>query len=150
MSYSITPPIIPSLRDTCPVVLVDQAHGCVIRHTSNRYRTVHTCIFLGNQHALDEHIAARQGHAAVAQLPLAARCNIDLQTMDGLTTLQAAKGEGLAAIDTLIRNKKEKGAKDVLLQVRPEKIKKQQEHADRVMKELLEEDEKEKAVATTR
>jgi hypothetical protein len=48
MSYSITPPIIPSLRDTCPVVLVDQAQACAIRHTSNRYRTVHTRIFLGN------------------------------------------------------------------------------------------------------
>jgi ubiquitin C len=47
----------------------------------------------------------------------------------------------------LIRNTKQKGAKDVLVQANLEKLKKQQEDADRVMMELLEEDEKEKAAA---
>ena len=47
----------------------------------------------------------------------------------------------------LIRNTKQKSTKDVLLQASPEKIKKQQEDADRAFKELFEEDKKEKAVA---
>jgi len=47
-----------------------------------------------------------------------------------------------ARIATLIRNTKQKCAKDVLLQASPEKIKKQQEDADRPMRQLLEEDEK--------
>jgi ubiquitin C len=92
------------------------------------------------------HIAAHAGHAAVAQLLLAAHCNIDIQTK-GLTALQLAQRASHAGIATLIRNTKQKGAKDVLLQASPEKIKKQQEDADRAMKELLEEEEKEKAAA---
>jgi len=39
------------------------------------------------------HFAAQQGQAAVAQLLLAARCNIDLQTTGGDTALQAALQE---------------------------------------------------------
>jgi ubiquitin C len=90
---------------------------------------------------------ALEGNVDVAQLLLAARCNIDLKAMNSLTALQAAEGAGHAGIATLIRNTKKKGAQDVLLQASPEKIKKQQEDADRAMKELLEEDEKEKAAA---
>jgi hypothetical protein len=92
-----------------------------------------------------------EGHAAVAQLLLAARCNIDLQTKDGETALQAAQRAGDAAIATLIRNTKPKGVvramTDTILQANPDKVQKQQEDADRTMKELLEEDEKEKAGA---
>ena len=91
-------------------------------------------------------MAADKGHAAVGQLLVAARCNIDLQAQ-GLTALQAAERAGHARIATLIRNTRQKGAKDVLLQTSPEKIKKQQEDADRAMRELLEEEEKEKAAA---
>jgi ankyrin repeat protein len=93
-------------------------------------------------------IAADKGHVAVAQLLLAARCNINLQTKDGETALQVAKRGGHTAIVTLIRNTKHKGAgramKDTALQASPEKIKKQQEDADRAMKELSEEEEKER------
>jgi hypothetical protein len=63
--------------------------------------------------------------------------------------MQISQREGHAAIATLIRNTKQKGAKSVLLQASPEKIKKQQEDADRVMRELLEEDKKEKVTAAT-
>jgi len=42
----------------------------------------------------------------------------------------------------MIRNTSQKDDKNVLLQVSPEKIKKQQKNADRVIKELLEEDER--------
>jgi ubiquitin C len=94
------------------------------------------------------HVVAHNGDAAVAQLLLAARCNIDLKAEMGcLTALQAAQRVGHAAIATLIRNTKQKGAKDVLLQASPEKIKKKQEDADRAMRELLDEEEKEKAAA---
>jgi ubiquitin len=92
-------------------------------------------------------IAASNGHADVTKLLLAARCNIDLQAQGGETTLQVAQRVGHAGIATLIRNTKQKGAKDVLLQGGPEKIKKQQEDAERAMRELLEEEEKEKAAA---
>jgi hypothetical protein len=61
--------------------------------------------------------------------------------------LHVAQQAGHAAIATLIRNTKQKGAKDVLPQACTEKIKKQQEDADRAMRELLEEDEKEKVAA---
>ena len=58
---------------------------------------------------------------------------------------------GQAGIATLIRNTQQKDAfrakKDALLQASPEKIKKQQEDADRAMKELLEEEENEQAAA---
>ncbi len=64
------------------------------------------------------HEAAENGHAAVSKQLLAARCNIDLETKDGLTALQIAQSWGLAGIATLIRNT-------------------QQEDADRAMKELL-------------
>ncbi len=41
------------------------------------------------------HIAAVQGHAAVvAQLLLAATCQIDIRTKDGLTVLQVAQRAG--------------------------------------------------------
>ncbi len=53
---------------------------------------------------------------------------------------------------TLIRNKKHKsddrGKKDTLVQVSPTQTKKQQETGDRVMKELLEEEDKDAASAT--
>jgi ubiquitin len=68
--------------------------------------------------------------------------------MDGQTALQVAQRAGHAAIATLIRNTKQKGAKDVLPQASPEKIKKQQEDADKTMRELLEEDEKEKTAGS--
>ena len=61
--------------------------------------------------------------------------------------MQAAQRAGYAAIATLIWNTKQKGAKDVLPQASPENIKKQQEDADRAMRELLEEHEKENAAA---
>jgi hypothetical protein len=66
---------------------------------------------------------------------------------DGETALQLAQSAGHAAIATLIRNTKQKGVKDVLLQASPDKIQKQQVDADRAMRELLEEGEKEKAAA---
>jgi ankyrin repeat protein len=91
------------------------------------------------------HVATNNGHAAVTQLLLAVRCNIDLQATNGITALQVAQRAEHAAIATLIRNTKQKRTEDVLLQASPEKIKKQQEDADRAMRELLEEDEKEKA-----
>jgi hypothetical protein len=69
-------------------------------------------------------MAAHQGHSAVAQLLLAARCNTDVQTMNGFTALQGAQRMWHAAIATLIRNTKQKWAEDVLLQAGPEKIKK--------------------------
>jgi ubiquitin len=71
----------------------------------------------------------------------------DLQTKDGHTALKMAQQTGHAAIATLIRKTRQKGASDVLPQASPEKIKKQQEDADRAMRELLEEDETEKAAA---
>ncbi len=89
-------------------------------------------------------MAADKGHAAVGQLLVAARCNIDLQTKVGTTALQLAQRAGHAAIATLIQDRKQTGAKDVLLQASPEKIKTQQEDADRAMKELLEAEETEK------
>jgi ubiquitin len=92
------------------------------------------------------HIATREGHAAVVQLLLSARCNVDLQAKGGLTALQAAQRAGHAGIATLIR-KREKDAKDVLLQASTQKIKEQQKDVDRAMRELLEEDEKDKAAA---
>ena len=41
-------------------------------------------------------IAAHERHAAVAQLVLAARCNIDLNAMNGITTPQVAQDAGLS------------------------------------------------------
>jgi ankyrin repeat protein/ubiquitin len=97
------------------------------------------------------HYAAAKGHAAVTKQLLAARSNVDLEANNGATALQLAQQQGHAAIATLIRNTKPKGAvramKDAIPQASPEKIKKQQEDADRAMKELLEEDEKEKSAA---
>jgi hypothetical protein len=61
--------------------------------------------------------------SAVVQLLLEARCNIDLQTKGRETVLQVAQRVRHAGIATLIRNTKQKGAKDVLLQASPEKIK---------------------------
>jgi ubiquitin C len=67
---------------------------------------------------------------------------------NGATAMQAAERQGHTRIATLIRNTTQKGAdrgkKDTLLQASPAEINKQQEDADRAMKELLEEDEKEK------
>ena len=83
------------------------------------------------------HIAAQKGHAAVAQMLLAARCNIDLEGIDGLIALQTAQRAGPAAIATLIRNTKQKGAKDVLLQASPREDKKET-GADWAMRELWE------------
>ncbi len=65
----------------------------------------------------------------MTQLLLAARCHIDLQAKGGITALQLAQRAGHTAIATLIRNQR------------------QQEDADRAMKELLEEDQKENAAA---
>jgi ubiquitin len=97
-------------------------------------------------------LAAGFGHAAVSKQLLAARCNVDLQSKNGSTALQAAQRGGHTAIATLIRNTKPKGAvramKGTTPQANPQKIKKQQEAADRAMKELLEEDAKEKAAAS--
>jgi len=89
------------------------------------------------------HAAASPGHAAVTTQLLVARCNVDLQTYKGFTALQFAEVQGHAGIATLIRNEKlksaDRGKKDTLQQTSPEEIKKQQEDADRAMKELLEE-----------
>jgi hypothetical protein len=93
------------------------------------------------------YIAAQNGHAPVTKQLIEARCDIDLQTKGGETALQAAQRAGHAAIVTLIRNTKQKGAKNVLLQASPENIQKQQEAADRAMKELLEAEETERAAA---
>ena len=97
------------------------------------------------------HFAAHHGHAAVTTQLLAARCNVDLQANNCATALQVAEGLGHTGIDTLIRNKKHKGAgrgkKDTLVQASPAQTKKQQEDADRAMKELLEEEDKDAAAA---
>ena len=78
-------------------------------------------------------------------------CNVDLQSNNGATALQGAEIKGYTGIAKLIRNKKHKsadrGKKDGLLQARPEEIKKQQEDADRVMKEFLEEEDKDATAA---
>jgi hypothetical protein len=72
---------------------------------------------------------------------------------DGYTALQMAEGAGHEGIATLIRNTQQKGAvrakkaSNTPLQASPEKIKKQQEDADRAMKEPLEAEETEKAAA---
>jgi hypothetical protein len=91
------------------------------------------------------HCAAQHGHESVSKQLIQA---INLQTKDGETVLQVAKRGEHTAIVTLIRNTKHKGAgramKDTALQASPEKIKKQQEDADRAMKELSEEEEKER------
>jgi hypothetical protein len=58
---------------------------------------------------------------------------------DGLTALQLAQRGGHDTKQNIFQH--------VPLQASPEKIKKQQEDADRAMKELLEEHEKEKAAA---
>ena len=88
---------------------------------------------------------------SVTKQLIEARCNIELQTKGGETALQTAQRFGHTAIATLIRNTKHKGAvramKNTTQQASPEKIKKQQEDADRAMRELLEEDEKEKNAA---
>ena len=69
------------------------------------------------------------------------------QWYNGLISLQLAERQGhTARIATLIRNINHTGAdrtmKDALLQACPEQIKKQQDDADRAMKDLLEEKEK--------
>jgi hypothetical protein len=86
-------------------------------------------------------------HAAVTKQLIAARCNVDIQDNSGRTALQVAQLQGHAGIATLIKRKNHKGAdramNGTLLQVSPEKAtKKQQEDADRAMKELLEAEEK--------
>jgi hypothetical protein len=45
--------------------------------------------------------------AAVTKQLLAARCNVDLQAVNGLIALQLAEDEGHAGIASLIRNKKQ-------------------------------------------
>jgi hypothetical protein len=99
------------------------------------------------------HWAARGGHAAVTKQLLAARSNVKLQANDGATALRLAERQGHAEIAALIRNSKRKGAdkgkKDTLLQASPAQTKKQQEDADRAIKELLEEEDKDAAAATT-
>jgi len=90
-------------------------------------------------------ISALQGHESATKKLLLSRCNVDLQDKNGHTALQVAQRQGHAEIAKLIRrNKNKKGAdratKDALLQASPEKIKKQQQDADRAMKELLEEE----------
>jgi hypothetical protein len=88
----------------------------------------------------------------IAQHLIEARCDVDFhQTKDGETAMQLAQRVGNVAIATLIRNTKQKDAvrviKDVLLLASPEKIKKQQEDADRAMRELLEQEVKDSASA---
>ena len=93
------------------------------------------------------HVAAFHGRATVTKQLLTARCNVDLQANDDATAPQAAELEGHTGIATLIRKQKhksaERGKKDTLLQASPVQIKKQKEDADRAMKELLEEEDKE-------
>ncbi len=65
------------------------------------------------------HFAANNGHAAVAQLLLAARCSIDLHMKDGLTALQlvirgARRGCQADTERQLIRNTKQKVVRDVI------------------------------------
>jgi hypothetical protein len=88
---------------------------------------------------------------AVTKHLLAARCNVDLRANNGATALQVAESQGHTGIATLIRNKKHKGAdrgkKDTLVQASPEEMKIQQENADRAMKELLAEEDKDAAAA---
>jgi len=74
------------------------------------------------------------------------RCNVDLQTNDGATALQLAEHRGHAGIATLIRNKKHQLA-GTLVQASPAHTKKQEEDADRAMKELLEEEDKDAAAS---
>jgi ankyrin repeat protein len=99
-----------------------------------------------SQELLDNHVSDLPN-----LLMIAARCNVDIQDNSGRTALQVAQLQGHAGIATLIRNKNHKGAdramKGTLLQVSPEKAKKQQEDADRAMKELLEAEEKSAAAA---
>jgi hypothetical protein len=96
-------------------------------------------------------LADQEGFRAVTKLLLAARCNVDLQAKDGATALQVAERYGHTGIATLIRNKKyirvDRGKKDTLVQASPAQTKKQQEDADRAMKELLEEEDKDAAAA---
>jgi hypothetical protein len=105
-----------------------------------------------------------QGHETVTKLLLEARCNVGLQDengwtprriaavsgsqwYNGLISLQLAERQGhTARIASLIRNINHNGAdrtmKDALLQACLEHINKQQDDADRAMKDLLEEEEK--------
>ncbi len=80
------------------------------------------------------HAAVNNGHEAVTKQLLAARCNVHW------------------CLATLIRNKKHKsadrGKNDTLVQASPaQTTEKQQEDADRTMKELLEEQDKDAAAA---
>ncbi len=69
-----------------------------------------------------------------------------------MTTFQVTEHHGHVGFATLIRTKKhqsaDRGKKDILLQASPEEIKKHQEDADRVMKEFLEEEDKDVATVT--
>jgi hypothetical protein len=98
------------------------------------------------------HFSAEMGLRAVTKQLLAARCNVGIQDDNDRTALQVAERQGYAGIATLIRNKKHKnadsGKKDTLVQASPAQTKKQQEDADRAMKELLQEEDKDAAAAT--
>jgi hypothetical protein len=97
------------------------------------------------------HIASLNGYDAVTKLLIASRCNVDLQANKGATALQVAERHGHTRIASLIRKNKHKsadrGKKDALPQASPQEIKKRQEDADRAMKELLEEEDKDAAAA---
>ena len=79
-------------------------------------------------------------------------CNVDLRDVNDRTVLQIADHQGHTGIMTLIRNKKHKSddrrKKDTLVQTSPAQTKKNQETGDRVMKELLEEEDKDAVSAT--
>ena len=90
-----------------------------------------------------------KGHESVTKQLLPARCNVGIQDDDDLTCFKFLSVRGTP--ESLIRNNKHKsadrGKKDTLLQASPVQTKKQQEDADRVMKELLEEVDKDAATA---
>jgi hypothetical protein len=106
-----------------------------------------------------------QCHDPVIDLLILARCNVDLLDIEGHTRLfcKWLRSRGTPE-SSLLRKTKHKGVErvvsDIILQVKKQKVfrvpkspgnpTKQQEDADRVMKELLEEEEEEeKATATS-